>query len=68
MKKRPFELLLFAILSTSMIAAQQPAPVKIENGVVQGSFEDGLTVYRGIPFAAPPVGNLRWRAPQPAKK
>jgi para-nitrobenzyl esterase len=29
--------------------------------------EDGLTVYRGIPFAAPPVGNLRWRAPQPVK-
>ena len=30
--------------------------------------EDGLTVYRGIPFAAPPIGDLRWRAPQPAAK
>ena len=30
--------------------------------------EDGLTVYKGIPFAAPPVGDLRWRAPQPAAK
>ena len=29
--------------------------------------EDGITVYKGIPFAAPPIGDLRWRAPQPAK-
>ena len=48
--------------------AQQPAPVKVEDGLVQGTSEDGLTVYRGIPFAAPPVGDLRWRAPQPAAK
>ena len=48
--------------------AQQPAPVKVEGGLVQGTSEDGLTVYRGIPFAAPPVGDLRWRAPQPAAK
>lgn len=33
--------------------------------MVQGSLEDGLAVYRGIPFAAPPVGALRWRPPQP---
>jgi para-nitrobenzyl esterase len=46
--------------------AQQPAPVKVENGLLQGTFENGLTVYKGIPFAAPPVGDLRWRAPQPA--
>jgi para-nitrobenzyl esterase len=46
----------------------QPAPVQVEGGLLQGSLEDGLTVYRGIPFAAPPVGDLRWRAPQPAAK
>ena len=33
---------------------------------LQGTIEDGLAVYRGVPFAAPPVGALRWRAPQPA--
>ena len=44
------------------------APVKVEGGLVQGTAEDGLTVYKGIPFAAPPVGDLRWRAPQPAAK
>ncbi len=48
--------------------AQQPAPVMVEQGLVQGTSEDGLTVYRGVPFAAPPVGDLRWRAPQPAAK
>ncbi|MGC9995885.1 MAG: carboxylesterase family protein, partial [Terriglobia bacterium] len=41
---------------------------KVEQGVLQGTKEDGLTVYRGIPFAAPPVGDRRWRAPQPAAK
>jgi len=48
--------------------AQQPSPVKVQEGLVQGTLEDGLTVYKGIPFAAPPVGELRWKAPQPAAK
>src|ERR1051325_10392876 len=42
--------------------------IKVEGGLVEGISEDGLTVYRGIPFAAPPVGDLRWRAPQPPAK
>jgi para-nitrobenzyl esterase len=42
--------------------------VKTEGGVIQGTVEEGLAVYRGIPYAAPPVGDLRWRAPQPAAK
>lgn len=41
-------------------------PVKTQNGLVQGTFENGQQVFRGIPFAAPPVGQLRWKAPQPA--
>jgi para-nitrobenzyl esterase len=49
-----------------MVAAQQPAPVKTAEGLVQGIVEHGLTVYKGIPFAAPPVNELRWRAPQAA--
>src|SRR4030095_2010429 len=48
--------------------AAAPAAVKVEQGLLQGSVEDGLTVYRGIPFAAPPVGDLRWKAPQPPAK
>jgi len=40
--------------------------VKVEGGLLQGTVEDGLRVYRGIPYAAPPIGDLRWRPPQPA--
>ena len=34
-------------------------------GPVQGAMQGGVAVFRGLPFAAPPVGDLRWRAPQP---
>jgi para-nitrobenzyl esterase len=42
------------------------APVQTVNGLVEGTVEDGLSVYRGLPFAAPPVGDKRWRAPTAA--
>lgn len=42
--------------------------VKVENGAVQGlpAADPRITSFKGIPFAAPPVGDNRWRAPQPA--
>jgi para-nitrobenzyl esterase len=52
-------------ISSAYCAAKQPSPVKIESGLLQGTSEDGVMVYRGIPFAAPPVGELRWSAPRP---
>ena len=55
-----------ALLAANPGRARQPDPVATETGLVRGVVEKDLTVYRGIPFAAPPVGERRWRAPQPA--
>lgn len=41
------------------------AKVRLDDGVVQGTVEQGTAIFKGIPFAAPPVGKLRWQAPQP---
>jgi para-nitrobenzyl esterase len=57
-----------ALLLISAALAQPPKPIKVDGGLLQGTVEDGLTIYRGIPYAAPPVGELRWRPPQPAPK
>ncbi|MGC4034331.1 MAG: carboxylesterase family protein [Chitinophagaceae bacterium] len=40
---------------------------KIENGVIEGNYDTktGMQFYFGVPFAKPPIGDLRWKAPQP---
>lgn len=59
----------FAALMLIAAALAQPSkPVKVEGGLLQGAVEDGLTIYRGIPYAAPPIGDLRWRPPQSPPK
>lgn len=68
MCKGNFWAAMFVLLTIGCTLAQQPEPISVEGGRVQGTSEEGLTVYRGIPFAAPPVGDLRWRPPQPAAK
>jgi para-nitrobenzyl esterase len=54
-----------AFAPASSLSAQEVKPVRIDAGPVQGSVEDGITIYKGIPFATPPLGDLRWQAPKP---
>lgn len=55
----------FALCPLAGWAASAPM-AKVETGQLQGSSAQGVNAFKGIPFAAPPVGELRWRAPQPA--
>lgn len=45
----------------------KPAVVKTKSGKIEGTYQDGLYVFKGIPYAAPPVGKLRWLPPQSVK-
>jgi para-nitrobenzyl esterase len=44
-------------------------PIRVTGGLVSGTANEtgDIRIYLGIPFAAPPVGDLRWKAPQPVK-
>ncbi len=60
----------FVLLAAGVAKASNPLQVKTDNGKVEGALTtDGKVVaFEGIPFAAPPVGDLRWQPPQPAAK
>ena len=55
-------------LLAAVLFAQQPVQVKVAEGTLEGIDESGIKAFKGVPFAAPPVGELRWKAPQPAGK
>ena len=71
---RTFNAILAVLLCTgaSAASAQMPQPVdpvtvEVAEGKLQGSREDGVLVFRGVPYAAPPTGANRWRPPQPVE-
>ena len=43
------------------------AVVSTKSGKLEGNFENGIYVFKGVPYAAPPVGDLRWMPPRPVK-
>jgi para-nitrobenzyl esterase len=68
-QKLGLAILLFTIamgLAVMTVYAQDdPTIVETQSGRVQGLVQDRLIIFKGIPYAAPPVGDLRWREPQP---
>jgi para-nitrobenzyl esterase len=59
-----------AVVATAYVNAMVPEQVRIDSGLVAGtaSGQPTVRVFKGIPFAAPPVGENRWKAPQPVAK
>ena len=66
MKKLILMLPLLALFGCAAPEAEAPV-LKIDGGLVQGVVAEnpGVYVYKGIPYAAPPIGDLRWKEPQP---
>lgn len=60
-------LLAASLAATACTAGLAEPPVaRTQGGQVSGTVDHGVVSWKGIPFAAAPVGDLRWRAPQPA--
>src|SRR5712672_763598 len=66
---KPIALLSFFFLTTLSVSAQlnssESLPtVKTANGILQGTQVCGISIFKGVPFAQPPIGDLRWKEPQ----
>ena len=64
-----FSLLITLLSSVGLAQNNNAFPIQVvtKNGVIEGDYDThtGIQTYFGVPFAKPPVGNLRWQAPQP---
>jgi para-nitrobenzyl esterase len=65
MRNPTFCVAMLVMFAAGLSISQQPVPVKVEGGLLLGTSEHGLAVYIGIPYAAPPVGELRRRPQRP---
>ena len=54
-----------ALLLGGPAAFAQIRSATVTGGQLEGTVVDGVAAFKGIPFAAPPIGKLRWKAPQP---
>ena len=56
------------VLATMPVVGQREAAndaVRVDGGLISGATADGVRSYKGIPYAAAPLGDLRWKPPQP---
>ncbi|HVY76525.1 MAG TPA: carboxylesterase family protein [Puia sp.] len=65
-------LVLLVSTASSLVFAQSDkhaitTQVKVQSGVLEGINASGILMFKGVPFAQPPVGDLRWREPQPVR-
>jgi para-nitrobenzyl esterase len=60
-------IVIFLICIFAQLAVSQIQTAKVTGGDVQGVVTEGISIFKGIPFAAPPVGDLRWKAPAPVQ-
>ena len=69
MPRHTLPLAIFSLLAPLLASAQIVHSVTVETGQLRGtmSADRSVEIFKGIPFAAPPVGDLRWKAPQPPK-
>lgn len=58
-------LTLMVLVQALGISARNNVKVKVAEGILVGTDASGTKIFKGIPFAAPPIGDLRWREPQP---
>lgn len=68
MKKSLFLLIVLVGYLSMSLAQQGIGPrVKTKYGELEGVHASGISIFKGVPFAAPPVGQFRWREPQPVQ-
>src|SRR6476659_2652231 len=60
-------LFIVGLVATSgyLVLADSGSDIKVDGGVIAGTSANGVRAFTGVPFAAPPVGEWRWKPPQP---
>ena len=64
---RNFIRVILLLMLSINVFAQSKVRIQTLNGALQGADSAGIRYFKGVPYAQPPVGDLRWKEPQPLK-
>jgi len=67
MRKSFAVIFVFFLVSAASIAQDGLGPIQVDGGKVSGEYVEDVHVFKGIPYAAPPIGAFRWQPPQPVQ-